>query len=239
MSPDIGTGTSPAQGLQVVRERCSEPLKVVEPASLRFLSCLAPDCCMTFESVTSLLWAQVSLLWELSRSFQPRSLGSSHLFLMETFKRVSAVAQLEENVPTPMLRVCGLPGKVLRVGEGGPSFCLAGTDPSFLPFRVAAAEALGLWLERHHSEPSEVPAFHGGGKGFTARGRLLTRALQGVLTVTHPKCTHGAVSHKASLPLGFQPLEETFSAVSPLFPPNDSWSKLNKIMELIRRRTWL
>ena len=186
----------------MVRERCSEPLKVVEPASLRFLSCLAPDCCMTFESVTSLLWAQVSLLWELSRSFQPRSLGSSHLFLMETFKRVSAVAQLEEHVPTPMLRVCGLPGKVLRVGEGGPSFCLAGTDPSILPIRVAAAEALGLWLERHHSEPSEVPAFHGRGKGSLPVDaclpvlsrvylELLTQSALTVLLVTKPACHLG------------------------------------------------
>lgn len=147
------------------RERCSEPRKVVEAALLRFLSCLAPDCSMTFESVTSLLWAQVSLLWELSRSFQPRSLGSSHLFLKGTLRRASAVAQLEEHVPAPMLRMCGLPGKVLRMGERGPNVHLVGTDPSILPIHVAAAEASGLWLELHHSDPSEAPAFHGRGKG--------------------------------------------------------------------------
>lgn len=141
---------------------------MVEAAPLRFLSRLAPDCSMTFESVTSLLWAQVSLLWELSRSFQPRSLGSSHLFLKGTFRRASAVAQLEEHVPPPMLRMCGLPGKVLRVGERGPSFCLVGTDPSILPIHVDAAEASGLWLEVHRSDPSEVPAFHGRGKCICA-----------------------------------------------------------------------
>ena len=110
--------------------------------------------------------SKVSLLWELSGSFQPRKLGSSHLFLKGTFRRASAVAQLEEHVPPPMLRMCGLPGKVLRVGERGPSFCLVGTDPSILPIHVAAAEASGLWLELHRSHSSEVPAFHGRGKGI-------------------------------------------------------------------------
>lgn len=208
---------------------------MVEPASLRFLSCLAPDCCVTFESVTSLLCAQVSLLWELSRSLQPRSLGSSHLFLRETLRQASAVAQLEEHVPPPGLRMCGLPGKVLRVGERGPSFRLMGTDPSILPICVAAAETSGLWLERHHSEPSEVPAFHGRGKGplstdaclpalSWAHLQLLTQSALTVLVVTKPVC-----------PLGVSLWRTLFL----LFPPNDSWNKLNKIMELIRRRTWL
>lgn len=69
-------------------------------------------------------------------------------------------------------------------------------------------------------------------------GHLLTCAPQGALTVPYLKCTYGGVSSKASLRLGFQPLEEIFRAVSSL-PPNDSWNKLNKIMELRRRRAWL
>lgn len=75
-------------------------------------------------------------------------------------------------------------------------------DPSILPIRVAAAEALGLWLERHHSEPSEVPAFHGQGKGplpvdaclpvlSRVYLQLLTQSALTVLLVTQPACRLG------------------------------------------------
>ena len=47
------------------------------------------------------------------------------------------------------------------------------------------------------------------------------------------------VSYKASLQLGFQPLEKTFSAVSALPPNGSCWNKLNKVMELIRGGAWL
>lgn len=58
--------------------------------------------------VTSLLWAQVSHLWELSRSFQPRGLDSSHLQYKETLRQASAVALLQEPLLPPMLSMYGL-----------------------------------------------------------------------------------------------------------------------------------
>lgn len=136
------------------------------------------------------------------------------------------------------------PGPVGGMGRGH-SFCQVGTDPSVWPTSGAGAEASGLWLELHGSDPSGNSAFYGKGQRHLRVGPCLP-VLSGEAA---PACYPGRMlprmhlklgfSYKASLQLGFQSLEETFSAPSAFPLSGSSRNTLSKTMELIRGGAWL